>query len=100
MRARKTTMDPAFRPPRAGSADADRRVIRAALERLHRDHVRDWPTLRRAGYASPEEFSAEVTDLIHADSAELTPKLLGALFGGGNDAPATAGTGRLGRVIT
>ena len=89
----------ALRPPRAGSADADRRVIRDALERLHREVGHDWPRLRRAGYTSREEFSAEVTELIHADSAELTPKLLGALFGGGADAPAAAGTGRLGRVL-
>jgi hypothetical protein len=82
-----------LRPPRAGSADADRRVLRTALAGLLDEHRHDAPRLRAAGYSSSEEFANEVGGLLQTSNKALSGRLFHALFGSSRDG------GRLGRLL-
>jgi hypothetical protein len=88
----------ALRPPRAGSADADRHAMRAALRRVQDEYQNEAARLRAAGYESAQAFSDELSGLLESNSQELTSKLLAAIFGEPpwGDAPRT---GRLGRLL-
>jgi hypothetical protein len=87
----------ALRPPRAGSADSDRLAMRAALIRILNEHADRRDSLRRAGYGSAEEFTAEVSALIASSSEQLTANVFAALFGDGDG--VARHDGRLGRLL-
>jgi hypothetical protein len=88
----------ALRPPRAGTADSDTRVMRDALSQILAMHLARPESLRKAGYSSKEDFELELKDLLSLSCKQFTPIVLSALYGK-PDATGRARDGRLGRLL-